>query len=80
MLILTHVETGHYVWIGSEVLGLEINQTPDAERRSRVGVLTQSATKSMLINEPETQRAQELESWTFIRLMPCILLVLRAVG
>lgn len=65
LLILTHVETGDYVWIGSEVLGLEINQTPDAERRARVRALTQSATKSILVNEPEVQRAQELEELGF---------------
>lgn len=62
-MILAQCETGHWEWIGSEVLGLEINQTPDPERRRRVQLLTSHAHRSILVGQPEIKRAQQFEAW-----------------
>lgn len=62
-MILAQCETGHWEWIGSEVLGLEINQTPDPERRRRVQLLASHAHRSILVGQPEIERAQQFEAW-----------------
>ena len=50
-------------WIGSEVIDWEITQTPDLERRRRVGLLVQHTHRSVVVGEKEVSRAQQLESW-----------------
>jgi len=62
-MILAQCETGHWEWIGSEVLDLEINQTPDPERRRRVQLLASHTHRSIIIEQPEIERAQQLETW-----------------
>ena len=62
-MILAQCETGHWEWIGSEVLDLEINQTPDPERRRRVQLLASHAHRSILIGQPEIERARQFEAW-----------------
>ena len=61
LLILTHVESGRWQWIGSEALSYEIRQTPDAERRQRVGLLTTAVSHTVLIEAAEEARARQLE-------------------
>ena len=65
LIILAQCEEGRWEWIGNEVLGLEINQTPDPERRRRVQLLASHAHRSILVGQPEVERAQQLEAWGF---------------
>lgn len=65
LIILAQCEEGHWEWIGSEVLGLEINQTPDPERRRRVQLLASHVHRSILVGQPEVERARQLEAWGF---------------
>ncbi|MBI4550923.1 MAG: hypothetical protein HY710_01520 [Candidatus Latescibacteria bacterium] len=65
LLILTHVESGEWQWIGSEALDLEIEHIPDPERRARIKVLTASIHHSVLVEQTEEARAQELENLGF---------------
>ena len=65
LMILAQCEAGHWEWIGSEVLGLEINQTPDPERRRRVQLLVSHTHRSILVGQPEIDRAQQFEAWGF---------------
>lgn len=65
LLILMHLESGEWEWIGSEVLDLEIEQTPDPERRLRVGLLTAHVHSSVLVEQAETERAERLEALGF---------------
>jgi len=62
-MILAQCETGDWEWIGSEVIELEIRQTPDPERRRRVQILASYADRSVVVGEPEIERAQQLEAW-----------------
>lgn len=63
LIILAQCETGHWEWIGSEALDLEINQTPDPERRRRVQLLASHTRRSILVAQPEIERAQQFEAW-----------------
>ena len=65
LLILTHLETGKWPWIGSEVLDLEIEQTPDPQRRHRVKLLTAHVHHYVLVKQAEVERAQQLEALGF---------------
>ncbi len=65
LLILTHLETGKWQWIGSEVLDFEIEQTPDPQRRHRVKLLTAHAHHYVLVEQVEIERAQQLEALGF---------------
>ena len=63
ILILMRCEAGDWEWIGSEVLDWEIGQTPDPERRRRVGLLAAHIHRSVPVGPSEIDRAQELETW-----------------
>jgi predicted nucleic acid-binding protein len=63
LMILTQCETGDWEWIGSEVIVLEIHQTPDPERRRRVQLLTSHAHRSVVVGKSEIERAQQFEAW-----------------
>jgi len=63
ILILMRCEAGDWEWIGSEVLDWEIGQTPDPERRRRVGLLAVHIHRSVPVGPSEIDRAQELETW-----------------
>ena len=63
LMILAQCEAGDWEWIGSEVIDLEINQTPDSERRRRVGLLASHAHRSVVVGNSEIERAQQLEAW-----------------
>jgi predicted nucleic acid-binding protein len=65
LLILTHVESGHWQWIGSEVLDYEIEQTPDSDRRLRIKLLTTAVARTVLVESAEEERARELEGMGF---------------
>ncbi len=61
LLILTHLESGRWQWIASEAPNYEIAQTPDADRRQRVGLLTTAVSRTVLIEAAEEARARQLE-------------------
>lgn len=65
LLILKRVESGEWQWISSETLEFEINQTPDAERRSRLGLMLSTTTRTILVESEEEQRAQVLSTLGF---------------
>lgn len=65
LLILTHLVAGEWQWIGSEVLDFEIKQTPDPERRLRVKLLTTHVHQSIVVEQAEVARAQQLEALGF---------------
>lgn len=62
-MILVRCETGDWEWIGSEVIGLEVNHTPDPERRRRVGLLASHIHRSVVVGNSEVERAQQFEAW-----------------
>lgn len=63
LIILARCEIGHWDWIGSEVIGLEISQTPDPERRRRVRLLASHAHRSIVVGQSEIERAQQFVAW-----------------
>jgi predicted nucleic acid-binding protein len=65
LMIFTRCEADDWEWISSEVIDFEVDQTPDPERRRRVQLLASHAHRSIAIGQPETERAQQFESWGF---------------
>lgn len=65
ILILKHVESGEWQWFTSEVVNFEIQQTPNAERRYEVQLLTRHAQQQILLTPAITQRTAELKRLGF---------------
>ncbi len=65
ILILKHFRAGEWQWVGSEVLDFEIDQTPDLDRKVRVRLLTIDMHHSILMQQREEERAQQLEALGF---------------
>ncbi|MBI2838041.1 MAG: PIN domain-containing protein [Acidobacteria bacterium] len=65
LLILRHLQSGAWHWIGSEVLELELERTPDGERRGRTLALYSSIKQSVRVGEREARRANELQAMGF---------------
>lgn len=63
LVILAQCEIGDWEWISSEVVELEIHQTPDPERRRRVQLLASHAHRSVVVGRSEIERAQQFEAW-----------------
>jgi predicted nucleic acid-binding protein len=63
--ILSQIENGEWEWVGSEVLMDEIEQTPDAQRLSRVKLLSGFVQEVVEVNEKEVKRAKELQKEGF---------------
>lgn len=63
--ILNHCLRGEWQWIGSEILEIEIENTPDIEKRRYVWELLQHIHETVLIQAKETDRAKELENLGF---------------
>jgi predicted nucleic acid-binding protein len=61
LIILAQCEAGQWEWIGSEVVHIEIDRTPDPERRRRVRSLTFHVHHLVTVGQPEAERAQQLE-------------------
>lgn len=61
LLVLRHFQAGEWQWIGSKIVGLEIAQTPDPERRHRVTLLASHMHYSVLVEQRDVERAQQLE-------------------
>lgn len=65
LFILTACDAKEWEWISSEAIALEINQTPDPERRRRVQVLASQAHRIVLVGQFELVRAEQLEKLRF---------------
>lgn len=63
LLILARCQTGDWTWISSDVVDLEIERTPNPERRRRVQLLVSHAPRSVRVAASEANRAIQLEAW-----------------
>jgi predicted nucleic acid-binding protein len=66
MLILSRLERKEWIWLGSQALNIEIEQTPDLEQRSRLKRIAGLITQVVKIGTRELERAHELEKIGFI--------------
>lgn len=64
-VILARLQARDWHWTGSEVVNLEIERTPDAERRSRVKLIAQRAHSTVPVGPAEVARGLELERLSF---------------
>lgn len=62
LIILAQCEGRRWEWVGSEVVGIEIDRAPDPERRRRVQSLVSHTHRWITVGQPEAERAQQLES------------------
>ena len=65
LAILAQIETGQWIWVGSEVLTDEIEQTPDTQKLSRTKLLSGFIQENVEIGQKEEQRARELQNEGF---------------
>jgi predicted nucleic acid-binding protein len=65
LAILARIENGDWIWVGSEVLMDEIEQTPDAQKLSRVKLLSGFVQEYIEIGKKEELRARELQNEGF---------------
>ncbi len=65
MIILLSLASGKWIWIGSEAIKLEINKTPDTDRKQQVSSLTANMNVVIKIDKKETERALHLEKLGF---------------
>jgi len=79
LLILSHLERKEWIWLGSQALEIEIEKTPDPEKRSHLKRITEYISHSVQVGSKEVERARELVAVGFVGLMLSTLLVLRAV-
>ena len=63
LIILTECETGQWEWISSKIVNVEVERTPDPERRRRVQFVVSRAHHSLSVGELEIERARQLEAW-----------------
>ena len=63
--ILKHIRMGDFIWVGSSVLNLEIDRTPDIEKRDNVMAFMDIITEKILATEEDVDRARFLESLGF---------------
>jgi len=62
LVILKHAVSGECHWVGSEVLDIEIAETPDPRRRTRVKLMAQQAHETVNVEEDHRIRARELRA------------------
>jgi predicted nucleic acid-binding protein len=60
LIILERIQKAEWAWTSSTVLDLEIDQTPDAERRARMNLLTQAAQRHVQVEAIQETRARDL--------------------
>jgi hypothetical protein len=71
LLIMARLQSGEWVWLGSEAIDYEVYQTPDPEKRHRVEVLATAAHQSISLTRDAVSRAQELQALALNSGMPC---------
>ena len=62
VMVLARFQTGDWEWVSSEVVDLEIDRTPDPNRRRRARLLASTAHRRMQMDARVVIRAQELEA------------------
>jgi predicted nucleic acid-binding protein len=65
LLILAHVEKGEWIWISSELVIVEIEQTPDIKRRQRTLMLIRHVDESVTISDDAVRRSKTIEKLGF---------------
>jgi len=65
LLIMTRLQTGEWLWLGSEAIDYEVGQTPDPERRRRVEVLATAIHQFIALTPAVVSRAKELQALGF---------------
>jgi len=65
-LLLGRLERKEWIWLGSQALEIEIDNTPDAERQSRLRRVSEYVSLTIEIGKQELERANELQNLGFI--------------
>jgi len=65
LIIMNRMYSGEWEWIGSEVLVVELENTPDIEKRSYLTELVKGVHTNISLMEGEITRANELEKLGF---------------
>jgi predicted nucleic acid-binding protein len=65
MVILSRLERKEWIWLGSQALKIEIDQTPDPGQRSRLGRIIEHIHQWVPTGKKEMERALELEKSGF---------------
>lgn len=60
LIILYRFFIGEWIWVGSDALNIEIEETPDIERKYYLSRLVKHIKESILIQETIAKRAKEL--------------------
>ncbi len=66
ILLLSRLERQEWIWLGSQALEIEIDQTPDADRQSRLRRVTEFVSLIIEIGGQEVKRANELQKLGFV--------------
>jgi len=66
VLLLARLERKEWIWLGSQVLDIEIDQLPDFEQQLRLRQVVEFVNQSIPIGEKEVERANELQKMGFI--------------
>jgi predicted nucleic acid-binding protein len=62
LIVIAECLAGRWDWISSEVVDIEVNRTPDPERRQRVEILASYAQMVIPVDQAVTERAKQLAS------------------
>ncbi len=65
IIILLNLYSGKWEWIGSEIIDLEINKTPNVERKYRLKLLSAYINKRILIQHKDLERVKNLQKLGF---------------
>jgi predicted nucleic acid-binding protein len=65
IFILSRIYEKEWEWIGSEILEIELEQTPNVEKRERLILSASRSDTSVKIEQMEDMRAHELEKLGF---------------
>jgi len=65
LFILHHLHLRDWEWFGSEALVLEIEQTPNLERRNNLWLMAAKVHHWIAVQSIEAERAQQLEQFGF---------------
>jgi predicted nucleic acid-binding protein len=64
-VIMRGVQAGNWIWVGSDVLRIENEENPDADRRRRVSGLLESEHRRALLDAEDIRRAAEIHAMGF---------------
>jgi hypothetical protein len=60
-----HIQLKEWIWLGSEVLDFEIEQTPNAERQFRIQLLLDYIYQTVEVEQAAENRAEQLQRMGF---------------